>query len=73
MEYQCKFCDKREGEPQGWLLVFEFTKPGTDLRNTIFFIDQWDEKIARRANAVHFCSKACREKYLARKHEQLAA
>ncbi len=71
MEFVCNFCGKREGEPQDWLLIFEFTKPGTDLRNTIFFVTKWDTQIALEANAVHFCSRPCQEQYLARWHEEL--
>ena len=48
MEFLCRVCGKREGEPQGWHLVIELDKPGTDIRNTIFILDQWDEKQAQR-------------------------
>ena len=44
MDYLCNVCGKRDGEPQGWLLVIEMSKPGTNIRNTFFLVDQWDTK-----------------------------
>ena len=37
MEFLCRVCGRQEGEPQGWHLVIELAKPGTDIRNTILF------------------------------------
>lgn len=71
MEFLCKSCGKREGEPQGWLLAVELIKPGSDLRNTIIYLDEWDARIATGDNALHFCSRECREYYLAQWHEEL--
>ena len=48
-------------------------KPGTEIRNTIFIIDQWDEKKALDPNAACFCSAACEERYLAVRHRELVA
>lgn len=73
MEFVCKFCGKREGKPQGWLLAFELIKPGSDLRNTLVYLDEWDEKVAREANALHFCSRECQQNYLGCWHEEVAA
>jgi hypothetical protein len=73
MEFLCRVCGKREGEPQGWHLVVELDKPGTDIRNTIFILDQWDEKRAGGPNAASFCSDVCKDKYLAVRHRQLVA
>lgn len=73
MNYLCSVCGKREGGPQGWCLVIELDKPGTAIRNTIFIIDQWDEKKALAPNAACFCSPGCEEKYLATKHRELVA
>ena len=72
MEFLCKFCGKQEGEPQGWLIAFELTTPGTEVRNTIFVADRWDRAKALQENALHFCSQQCQEKYLAMWREQLA-
>jgi hypothetical protein len=73
MDFLCNVCGKREGGPQGWRLVIELSKPGTAIRNTIFILDQWDEKKALEPTAVCFCSSACEEKYLATRHHELVA
>lgn len=73
MEFLCKVCGRREGEPQGWHLVIEMAKPGTSISNTMFILDQWDEKRASGSNAACFCSTECREKYLSARHQQLVA
>ena len=73
MEYLCRVCGKREGEPRGWHLVIELAKPGTDIRNTIFILDQWDEKRASESNAACFCSTECKERYLVDWHHKLVA
>jgi hypothetical protein len=73
VKFTCKLCGKREDEPQDWLLAIELIKPGTDVRNTIVFANQWDKKSAYAANAVHFCSKQCKDLYLGRWHEELVA
>jgi hypothetical protein len=73
MNFLCSGCGKREGEPQGWRLVIEMGKPGTDIRNTIFILDQWDEKRALNPNAACFCSIECETHYLAVRHQQLVA
>jgi len=73
MEFSCKVCGKREGEPRGWRLVIELDKPGTDIRNTIFILDEWEETRANDPHAACFCSAECEDKYLAARHHQLVA
>jgi len=73
MEYLCRICGKREGEPQGWRLVIELNKPGTEIKNTIFILDQWDEDRAKDPHATCFCSDECESRYLADRHQQLVA
>jgi len=73
MEFLCMVCGRREGEPHGWHLVIEMGKPGTSIRNTIFILDEWDERRASGSNAACFCSTECREKYLSVRHQQLVA
>ena len=73
MEFLCKLCGKREGEPHGWRLVIELDKPGTNIRNTIFILDQWDERRASDPHAACFCSRECENEYLAVRHQQLVA
>jgi hypothetical protein len=73
MEFLCRVCGKREGEPHGWHLVIELNKPGSDIRNTIFILDQWDEKRAGEPNTACFCSDNCKDRYLAVRHQQLVA
>jgi len=73
MEYLCGICGKREGEPQGWRLVIELVKPGTQIKNTIFIIDHWDATHASDPHATCFCSDACESQYLATRHQQLVA
>jgi hypothetical protein len=73
MDFLCRICGKREGEPQGWRLVIELDKPGTEIRNTIFIVDQWDDAKAQNPQAACFCSSECEDKYLAIRHRQLVA
>jgi hypothetical protein len=73
MEFLCRVCGRREGEPQGWHLVIEMAKPGTNIRNTIFILNQWDEKRASDTGAACFCSTGCKDRYLADRHHQLVA
>ncbi len=73
MEFLCRTCGRQEGEPQGWHLVIELAKPGTNIRNTMFILNQWDEKRATEPNAACFCSTECKNKYLADRHHQLVA
>ena len=73
MDFLCRICGKREGEPQGWRLVIELDKPGTEIRNTIFIIDVWDNAKAQDPHATCFCSSECEAKYLAIRHRQLVA
>lgn len=73
MEFSCRVCGRSEGEPQGWHLVVELAKPGTEIRNTLFIFDHWDEKRAKDSNAACFCSMECQNKYLTARHRQLVA
>jgi len=73
MEYLCRICGKRDEEPQGWRLVIELNKPGTEIKNTIFIIDQWDKDRANDPHATCFCSDECESRYLADRHQQLVA
>ena len=73
MEFLCRVCGRREGEPQGWRLVIEMAKPGSNIRNTIFILDQWNEKQASVSNAACFCSTECQDRYLAERHRLLVA
>jgi hypothetical protein len=73
MKFLCRVCGRREGEPHGWHLVIEMVKPGTNISNTIFILDQWDEKRAGASNAACFCSTECQTRYLAVRHQQLVA
>ena len=73
MDFLCRGCGKREDEPQGWRLVIELDKPGTEIRNTIFIVDQWDTAKAQGPRAACFCSNECEEKYLTERHHQLVA
>ena len=73
MDFLCKVCGKQKGEPHGWRLVIELSKPGTTIRNTIYILDHWDESKALDPNAICFCSEACEVHYLADRHNQLVA
>lgn len=73
MDFLCNTCGKREGEPRGWRLVIELDKPGTEIRNTIFIVDQWDATKALDPHAACFCSSECEQRYLAIRHRQLVA
>jgi hypothetical protein len=54
-------------------MVIELDKPGTDIRNTLFILDRWDESKARDPHAVSFCSGECEGRYLDVRHQQLVA
>ena len=66
MEFLCKGCGKQKQTGERWLLAFEFEKPGTDIKNTIVLAD-WYEKRALHPRALHFCSSACQEAYVAKR------
>lgn len=73
MEFVCKGCGKRKGAADEWLLVFEFVKPDTDVKNMIF-LAEWDDKRALDPRATHFCSLACQKGYVAKYYaRELAA
>lgn len=73
MEYWCKVCGKCDGEPQGWRFVIEMSKPGTDIRNTLFIVEKWDDRHMASENTACLCSPTCEEKYLSIRHRQLVA
>ena len=64
MEFLCKGCGKRKGAADEWLIVLEFEKPETDIKNTIVLAD-WDDKRALDPRAAHFCSITCQKAYVA--------
>lgn len=73
MNFLCSGCGKCESNASGWRLVIELGKPGTEIRNTFFLVDEWDERKAADPNAHCFCSATCEESYLAARHRQLVA
>ena len=73
MELLCRSCGKREDGPEGWRLVIELEKPGTEIRNTLFIMDRWDERRAGDPHAAFFCSLECENKFLEDRHHQLVA
>jgi hypothetical protein len=64
MEYLCRFCGRRKGDSEDWLLGFEGTGAGKVMKYVITLLGKWDEQRASEPNAVHFCSTACQSKYL---------
>jgi len=69
MEFFCSFCGKPKKDAKDWLLAFEGTKEkSVVMKYTITLLDKWDEKRARQPNAVHFCSRACQDNYLAKNY-----
>ena len=73
MNFLCSGCGKCESDVSGWRMVIELDKPGTEIRNTFFFVDEWDQGKATDPNAYSFCSVQCEEQYLAVRHRQLVA
>lgn len=65
MDFVCKGCGKRKGPGDEWLLVVEFEKPGTNIRNMVI-LAEWDDKQALNARAAHFCSFTCQKAYVAK-------
>lgn len=69
MEFTCKICGKRKTDTDGWRVGFEGTKQGARvMKYNIALLNRWDEQRAQESNAVHFCSSACQEKYLAKNY-----
>ena len=64
MEFICKSCGKIKAEDDGWLVAFEKLSPAWK-KNSIILLRRWDDQRAREPNAVHFCSAACQDKYIA--------
>lgn len=69
MEFICKFCGKHKAETDQWLVGVEGTKQGRRvMKYNIFLLNRWDDQRALEANAVHFCSSTCQEKYLSKNY-----
>lgn len=64
MDFICKECGKRKGPTDEWLIVFEFEKPGTEIRN-MAVLAEWSDKRALDQRAAHFCSISCQKAYVA--------
>ena len=64
MEFKCKHCGKAKRGAPGWLLGYELYQPGTGTKNTIILLEEWNERGALEANAVHFCSQRCHDRYV---------
>ncbi len=62
MDFICKECSKRKGPMDEWLIVLEFEKPRTGIRNMVI-LAEWDDKRAFDPRAVHFCSITCQKAY----------
>lgn len=68
-EFVCSFCGKEKGDAQDWLLGFEGTKDkSVVMKYTISLLGKWDEELARRRDAVHFCSSTCQSNYVCRNY-----
>ena len=65
MEFLCKGCVKRKSATDEWLLVLEFEKPSTEIRNMVI-LAEWNDKRALDPRAVHFCSITCQKAYIAK-------
>lgn len=65
MEFLCSFCGKRKGDAKDWLLGLEGTKEkSVVMKYTFTLLGKWDEQLASKPNAVHFCSTTCQNNYL---------
>jgi len=69
MEFFCKGCGQRKGATDQWLLVLEFEKPGTEVKNMVI-LAEWDDKHALDPRATHFCSFACQKAYVAQHYSR---
>jgi hypothetical protein len=68
-EFVCRVCGKWKGDEQDWLLGFEGSGgPGKVMKYTITLLGKWDEQRASEANALHFCSAACQNKYVCKNY-----
>jgi hypothetical protein len=67
VRYQCDYCQALKESGETWILGFAAENVGVNAaRREITIAPRWDESRAVDYLAVHFCSDACRRKYMGR-------
>jgi len=66
IRFQCDGCGRMKEDGEGWILGFAAENIGvTSARREISIAGAWDRVRACEPLAVHFCSDACRGRYMA--------
>jgi hypothetical protein len=71
IEISCDSCGKVKpvaqtvnGAPE-WVLGYELEVESPNaLQRSMRFLDRWDNRRVLELGAIHFCSLACKEKYI---------
>lgn len=65
VRFQCDTCGKLKEENESWILGLAAENIGvTSARREISIADVWERTRAVERLAVHFCSEACRAKFV---------
>jgi hypothetical protein len=71
VEISCDSCGKvkpvvQPGNGTGeWVLGYDFEVESPNaLQRSMRFLDHWDNRRILELGAIHFCSAACKEKYI---------
>ena len=67
VQYACDWCGRIKKEGETWILGRAAELVGiTAVRREINILSAWAETLAVDPLAVHFCSKKCKDNYMAR-------
>ena len=66
IQFLCDWCSRVKGPDETWILGQAAEALGvTSARREVTILSAWDRSRAVDALGVHFCSLACKDKYLA--------
>jgi hypothetical protein len=66
IQYACDWCSRVKRPEQVWILGQAAEARGvTSARREVTILTAWDRELAVHPLAVHFCSLACKDKYMA--------
>ena len=73
VEISCDSCGKvksvaesaRNNSEGEWVLGYDLEVQSPNaLQRSMRFLDHWDDRRVLELGAIHFCSEACKEKYI---------
>ena len=75
VKVMCDSCGKMKASntrsDNEWLMGWDLeTHTPNALSRSIRFLDHWDDRRALELGSIHFCSEACKDKYV--RHSQAA-